>query len=63
MGKIIENILQEDNILCFLGLISTYQEQFGQQRIECGRSVLRGSRAGWSDFTPVLNKYLDVHGS
>ena len=42
-------ILQGGKSLCFLGLISTYQEQFGQQRIELGSSFYVDS-AGRSDF-------------
>lgn len=38
-------LLQDDKSLCLLELISTYWEQFGQQRIESGSSF------GWSDFT------------
>ena len=41
-GTFLVKRLQGDKGLCFLGLISTYQEHFGQQRIELGRS----------DFTP-----------
>ena len=42
--------LQEDKSLCFLGPISFYQQQFGQQRIEL-RSSFCVASAGWSDFT------------
>ena len=45
-----QHILQGDKSLCFLGLILTYQEQFGQQRIELGSSFYVAS-AGRSDFT------------
>ena len=44
-------IFQGGKSLCFLGLISTYQEQFGQQQIELGSSFYVAS-AGWSNFTP-----------
>ena len=43
-------ILQGDKSLCFLGLVSTYQEHFGQQRIELGSSFYVAS-AGRSGFT------------
>ena len=43
-------ILQGDKSLCFLGLLSTYQEHFGQQRIELGSSFYVAS-AGRSGFT------------
>ena len=42
--------IQEDKSLCFLGLIPTYQQQFGRQRSELGSSFYVAS-AGWSDFT------------
>ena len=53
-------ILQGDKSLCFLGLVSTYQEHFGQQRIELGSSFYVAS-AGRSGFTLFwINKILTV---
>ena len=45
-----KTLTSEGQNLCFLGPISTYQQQFGQQRIEL-RSSLYVASAGWSDFT------------
>ena len=52
--------LEGDKSLCFLGLLSTYQEHFGQQRIELGSSFYVAS-AGRSGFTLFeINKILTV---